>query len=121
MQSRLSRPSSRAFSPRPHFRFGLLGTFALISAVPVLLLGLVLANVLGNQIRDRSINSTVQGIEFATQVGIGPTVAKGPAQGPSARQRRPARRWTGAVKFKGSPFARVNIWSPDETGLLQRP
>ena len=64
--------------PRPHFRFGLLGTFALISAVPVLLLGLVLANVLGNQIRDRSINSTVQGIEFATQVGIGPAVAKGP-------------------------------------------
>ena len=99
--------------PRPHFRFGLLGTFALISAVPVLLLGLVLANVLGNQIRDRSINSTVQGIEFATQVGIGPAVAKGPLKdrplGKDTTQRVDR-----AVKFKGSPFARVNIWSPDQ-------
>ena len=79
--------------PRPHFRFGLLGTFALISAVPVLLLGLVLANVLGNQIRDRSINSTVEGIEFATQVGIGPAVAKGPLKD-SPLGKRTVRRWT---------------------------
>ncbi len=97
--------------PRPHFRFGLLGTFALISAVPVLLLGLVLANVLGNQIRDRSINAAVQGIEFGTRVGIGPTVSAGQLINgkttPDARE---------ALKraVKGPTFARVNIWTRDK-------
>ncbi len=99
--------------PRPHFRFGLLGTFALISAVPVLLLGLVLATVLGNQIRDRSIGSTVQGIEFATQVAIGRDIHAGALKSGdlSHRAHKDVRSATGS---KTLPFARVNVWSKEK-------
>ncbi len=78
--------------PRPHFRFGLLGTFALISAVPVLLLGLVLANVLGNQIRDRSINADRPGDRVCDRrSGIGRTVSAGQLINGKTTPRRPAK------------------------------
>jgi diguanylate cyclase (GGDEF)-like protein len=99
--------------PRPQLRFGLLGTFALISAVPVLLLGLVLATVLGNQIRDRSINSTVQGIEFATQVAIGRDIGANALKSGDLSHRA-VEDVKAATGSKTLPFARVNVWSKEK-------
>ena len=100
--------------PRPHLRFGLLGTFAVISAVPVLLLGLVLATVLGDQIRDRSINSTVQSVEFATQVGLGAGIHQAEKHPGAASRRRVQRLVRSATQNTTLPFARVNVWSPEK-------
>ena len=103
------------FLPRLTPRFGLLGTFALISAVPVLLLGLVLATVLGNQIRERSIKSTVQGIEFATQAGLGSIVTERQLhRGDIGKKTSQHVDQALHAAQRTLPFARVNIWSNHE-------
>ncbi len=101
------------FVPRPHLRLGLLGTFALASAVPVLLLGLALATVLGNQIRSRSTNSTVQGVEFATQAGLSGIVSGDLAQDQRLDPVNEARLQAAIASQHAMKFARVNIWSAD--------
>ena len=53
-------------------RIGLLGKFAVASAVPVVVLGLVLGNYLGNQIHDRTLHSSVQAADLTVRLGIEP-------------------------------------------------
>ena len=62
----------RAF-PRPTVNLGLLGTFAIASAIPIVLLGLVLGTYLGQQIRDRDVSSAVRALELATRLGVTPS------------------------------------------------
>jgi diguanylate cyclase (GGDEF)-like protein len=53
-------------------RITLLGKFAVASAVPVVALGLVLANYLGSQIHDRTLHSSVQAADLTVRLGIEP-------------------------------------------------
>jgi diguanylate cyclase (GGDEF)-like protein len=57
-------------------RIGLLGTFAVASAVPVAVLGLVLANYLGSQIHDRTMWSSVQAADLTVRLGIEPQLTR---------------------------------------------
>ena len=57
-------------------RIGLLGKFAVASAVPVVVLGLVLANYLGNQIHDRTLRSSVQAADLTVRLGIEPHLTR---------------------------------------------
>jgi diguanylate cyclase (GGDEF)-like protein len=57
-------------------RVGLLGKFAVASAVPVVVLGLVLANYLGNQIHDRTLRSSVQAADLTVRLGIEPHLTR---------------------------------------------
>jgi diguanylate cyclase (GGDEF)-like protein len=57
-------------------RIGLLGKFAVASAVPVVVLGLVLANYLGNQIHDRTLHSSVQAADLTVRLGIEPHLTR---------------------------------------------
>jgi diguanylate cyclase (GGDEF)-like protein len=61
-----------------HFRprIGLLGKFAVASAVPVVVLGLVLANYLGNQIHERTLHSSVQAADLTVRLGIEPHLTR---------------------------------------------
>jgi diguanylate cyclase (GGDEF)-like protein len=61
-----------------HFRprIGLLGKFAVASAVPIVLLGLVLANYLGTQIHDRTLRSSVQAADLTVRLGIEPHLTR---------------------------------------------
>jgi diguanylate cyclase (GGDEF)-like protein len=56
----------------PRLRIGLLGTFAIASALPIVALGLVLAHFLGTQIHDRSLASAVRAAELTTRLGVQP-------------------------------------------------
>ncbi len=103
---------------RPHPRLGLLGTFALVSAVPVLLLGLVLATVLGSQIRDRSMDSTVSAAELATRAGVGTVVSRQELRsGKASKDTKAALARVIDPSDKVLPFARVNVWTKDK-GIL---
>jgi diguanylate cyclase (GGDEF)-like protein len=57
-------------------RIGLLGKFAVASAVPVVALGLVLANYLGSQIHDRTLSSSVQAADLTVRLGIEPHLTR---------------------------------------------
>jgi diguanylate cyclase (GGDEF)-like protein len=53
-----------------------LGKFAVASAVPVVALGLVLANYLGSQIHDRTLSSSVQAADLTVRLGIEPHLTR---------------------------------------------
>jgi diguanylate cyclase (GGDEF)-like protein len=57
-------------------RIGLLGKFAVASAVPVVVLGLVLANYLGSQIHDRTLRSSVEAADLTVRLGIEPHLTR---------------------------------------------
>ena len=62
--------------PIPRPRIGLLGKFAVASAVPIVALGFVLANYLGRQIHDRTLNSTVSAAQLTVRLGIEPHLSR---------------------------------------------
>jgi diguanylate cyclase (GGDEF)-like protein len=98
--------------PRPGLRLGLLGKFAIASAVPIVLLGLVLGQYLSAQIRDRSVASTVSAVQLAMRLGITPQLSRRDlATKLPARQVRELDR---AVKDRmagGGDIARIQIWN----------
>jgi diguanylate cyclase (GGDEF)-like protein len=93
-------------------RIGLLGKFAVASAVPVVVLGLVLANYLGNQIHDRTLRSSVQAADLTVRLGIEPHLSHDAlAHGLPAAQ---ARALDDAVRSPapgGLHVARIQIWN----------
>jgi diguanylate cyclase (GGDEF)-like protein len=97
-----------------HFRprVGLLGKFAVASAVPVVVLGIVLANYLGNQIHDRSLRSSVQAADLTVRLGIEPHLTRDAlAHGLPAAQ---ARALDDAVRGMAPGelhVARIQIWN----------
>ncbi len=96
---------------RPNLRFGLLGKFAIASAIPIVALGLVLAQYLGQQIRDRNVSSTVHAVELALRLGVAPNLPTGlhtPVSGREAAALRAAVHESGA---NGGKIARVQIWN----------
>jgi diguanylate cyclase (GGDEF)-like protein len=91
---------------------GLLGKFAIASAVPIVLLGLVLGQYLSQQIRERSVDSTVSAVELAMRLGITPHLNQR-----YLRTNLPPRQVKAldhAVKDRtagGGDIARIQIWN----------
>ncbi|MGN6378010.1 MAG: putative bifunctional diguanylate cyclase/phosphodiesterase [Gaiellales bacterium] len=91
---------------------GLLGKFAIASAIPIVLLGLVLGQYLSHQIRDRNVASTVSGLELAMRLGITPHLNRR-ALG-TTLPRRQVRELDRAVKDRaagGGDIVRIQIWN----------
>ena len=55
---------------RRPFHLGLLGKFALASAVPLLLMGLVLGKYLANRVHDRTLAQATASAELIARVGF---------------------------------------------------
>ena len=90
----------------------MLGKFAIASAVPIVLLGLVLGQYLSQQIRDRSVDSTVSAVELAMRLGITPHLNRRYLR--SNLPHRQVKALDHAVKDNaagGGDIARIQIWN----------
>jgi diguanylate cyclase (GGDEF)-like protein len=98
------------------------------SAVPIALLGLVLGQYLGNQIRARSEVSTVRAVELALRLGITPQLDRHMLQTRLSRARmRALDRAIANRTAGGGRIARIQIWNPrlrvvysEDHGLIGR-
>jgi diguanylate cyclase (GGDEF)-like protein len=101
-----------------HFRprVGLLGKFAVASAVPVVVLGIVLANYLGNQIHDRTLRSSVQAADLTVRLGIEPHLTRDAlAHGLPAAQARALDDAVRGLAPGELHVARIQIWNEQRT------
>jgi diguanylate cyclase (GGDEF)-like protein len=97
-----------------HFRprFGLLGKFAVASAVPVVVLGLVLANYLGNQIHDRTLRSSIEAADLTVRLGIEPHLSRAAlAHGLPAAQAQALDAAVRGLAPGDLHVARIQIWN----------
>jgi diguanylate cyclase (GGDEF)-like protein len=95
-------------------RVGLLGKFAVASAVPVVVLGLVLANYLGNQIHDRTLRSSVQAADLTVRLGIEPHLTRDAlAHGLPAAQARALDDAVRGLAPGELQVARIQIWNDE--------
>jgi len=97
-------------------RVGLLGKFAVASAVPVVVLGLVLANYLGNQIHDRTLRSSVEVADLTVRLGIEPHLTRSAlAHGLPPAQARALDDAVRALSPGDVHVARIQIWNEHRT------
>lgn len=99
-------------SPRPA-RVGLLGKFAILSLIPMVLLGLVLADVFADRIRERALENATGAAELVARLGIQPLVS--PAGLRDGLEPTDLQTLDDAVRsgLLGKEVARIKIWSRD--------
>jgi diguanylate cyclase (GGDEF)-like protein len=97
-------------------RIGLLGKFAVASAVPVAVLGLVLANYLGSQIHDRTLWSSVQAADLTVRLGIEPHLTHdGLVHGLAPAQAKALDDAVQSLAPGDLHVARIQIWNEQRT------
>src|SRR5512143_1688525 len=97
---------------RRPFRLGLLGKFALASAVPLLVMGLVLGTYLAHRVRDRTLAQTAASAELIARVGFQSQITAQELQrGRLAGARKVALDKALASKRLEDGLARIKIWN----------
>lgn len=106
------RSSGRETNPRPG-RVGLLGKFAILSLIPMVLLGLVLADTFADRIRERALENATRAAELVARLGIQPLVS--PTDLREGLTPTDLETLDGAVRsgLLGKEVARIKIWSRD--------
>jgi diguanylate cyclase (GGDEF)-like protein len=95
------------------WKIGLLGTFALASLVPIVVLGLVLAHFMAAGIRERAVSDAAKSAELIARLGVQPQLS--PAEvskgiSPSRRRALDETLRTGLVR---GDVARIKVWNRD--------
>jgi diguanylate cyclase (GGDEF)-like protein len=97
---------------RRPFRLGLLGKFALASAIPLLAMGLVLGTYLAHRVRDRTLAQAKTSAELIARVGFQSQItAKELQDGVLTPQRRAALDAALQSKQQDDGLARIKIWN----------
>ena len=94
-------------------RVGLLGKFALVSLVPIVLLGIVLAHVLRDQVRQRSLVDARQSAAVLEQSLIAPQLTAADLRGHLAQPRIRALDHLLHASLADQAIARIKIWNRD--------
>ncbi len=101
------------FRPAARPRVGLLGKFALASLAPIVLLGLVLAHLLGDQVRARALADARQSAAVLEQSLVLPQLAPADLRGRLARSRVAELDRLLHASLAGRAIARIKIWNRD--------
>ncbi len=94
-------------------RVGLLGKFALVSLVPIVLLGLTLAHFVQIQIRERALADAVRSAELVARLGVQPHLSKADISQGLSSKRLQAVDQAVRTSLLGRDVSRIKIWSPD--------
>ena len=94
-------------------RVGLLGKFALVSLVPIVLLGIVLAHVLRDQVRQRSLVDARQSAAVLEQSLIAPQLTTADLRGHLPQSRIQALDHLLHASLADQSIARIKIWNRD--------
>jgi len=92
-------------------RLGLLGTFAIVSLIPIVLLGLVLAQTVRSQIHERALANARQDAELAARLGIQPLLSPADLSPGLSRSRLEALDGRFRTVLLGKEVARIKIWN----------
>jgi diguanylate cyclase (GGDEF)-like protein len=101
--------------PRPEWRprVGLLGKFAVVSLVPIVLLGLALAYVLRGEIRQRALSDARQSAVLLEQSIVQPQLAAGDLKVGLSNARIRALDHALRASLAGHQVARIKVWNRD--------
>ncbi|PWU25493.1 MAG: GGDEF-domain containing protein [Candidatus Rokuibacteriota bacterium] len=96
-------------------KLGLLGRFSLMSLIPIVLLGLILAHTLRNQVRSRSLANARQSAELVSQSAIQPRLSPSDvAHGLTPRHVRALDKEVRDSRI-GTRVARIKVWNRAHT------
>jgi diguanylate cyclase (GGDEF)-like protein len=99
------------FRPNLRPRVGLLGKFALASLLPIALLGIVLAHVLRDEIRQRALINARQSAALLEQSLVQPRLSAGSLTNGLTRNRMRALDEALRPSLAGKEIARIKIWN----------
>jgi signal transduction histidine kinase len=94
-------------------RTSLVGTFALLSLIPTVLLGLILAGNLRSQIRARALDNAAQAAQLVTRLGVQPLVSPSDLTDGLSPERLQAVDRALRTNLLGREVASVRIWGED--------
>ena len=95
------------------WKLGLLGRFAIVSLVPIVLLGLVLAHFMGAQIRQRAVTDAARSAELVSRLGIQPLLTPTDLSEGLTRSRLDALDAAVRPGLLGGDVTRIKIWNAD--------
>lgn len=110
---RRSRLSGRLFSKVSYARTSLVGKFAILSLIPTVLLGLILAENLKSQIRDRALENATQAAQLVARLGIQPLFSPADLNVGLSTKRLEAVDGALRTNLLGKEVASVRIWGRD--------
>ena len=95
------------------WKLGLLGRFAIVSLVPIVLLGLVLAHFMGAQIRQRAVTDAARSAVLVSRLGIQPLLTPTDLSEGLTRSRLDALDAAVRPGLLGGDVTRIKIWNAD--------